>query len=176
MSQSEPIFEDEAPQPRRRRGWLWGIFGCLGALAVLCIVVIVGFFIFGKNLQGQMNNTKTDKWTDIVNDTDIEVYAPKYVPSGAGKPQIVALGVGGFKTVQAKYTNSPLVIAESNNGGNDNSQNKRNAQVNGAKEAWFTDNKNGNSLVVHKGSTWIIITGVKDDEMLKIANSLYKVS
>lgn len=165
-------IDDEfgSDQPRRRRRWIWLLAGCGTVIIVLCIVAVIALRIIGGNI----NSTRTSSWNEAARKTDIEVYAPSYVPPRAGKLTIVSPSFPGLaKTVIAQYSKSKLTISETDHGSEPN-QGER-ADVKNTKGAWFVQTRNQRVLFVHKGNTWVSLLGGSDAQLIRIANSLRRV-
>lgn len=169
----QPVAPGEAP--RSRRG-LWiglaaGIGGCMLLVVILCVALGLAGSIFGRRVA----KNATTSWTDAAGKTSLELYEPGYVPSDAGEPQIIPIGLGGVaQTVTAKYSGG-LTIAQVNRAPNARERQEQ-VDVEGADEAWYGNTRDGRALTVHKNNTWITIAGRTDGELIKIAESLRRVN
>lgn len=159
----------------RENPWVWvGIAagGCLVILLLACVAFAVVGGLAAREVNKQVQTGTTSSWTEAAARTDLEVYEPTELPEGSGAPEIVTFGLGGLvQTVTAGYDNG-LTIIEINQNPEQQSTDRRDADVPGTDEAYFSSS---GQLVVRKGDTWITLSGASEAEVLDIAASLERV-
>ncbi len=118
--------------------------------------------------------------------TELRVLEPGYVPPGSGEPSIGTYGGDdGYRELTAVYPGG-LVVLESNRNllvG----ECERIVEVWGAEESCFgttRDSQTPNrelplrdgSLLLRKDDTWVALSGLSDQELIKVAKSLLPLS
>ncbi len=122
-------------------------------------------------------------WHDAAASTELVVYEPGFVPSGSGEPHIATYGADDdYRELTAIYPGG-LAVIENNRGLLDGGCEQRIA-VQSAENYCFAVVKatsvlefpeRNRALVLHKGDTWIALSGATDDELIQVAESLRRV-
>ncbi len=163
----------EAPRPRRSP-WFWVAIGCGGALvlaALTCVAAVVLSSLAARRVAQQVETGTTQSWSEAAARTDLQVYEPTYLPPSSGTPEIIVVGLGNaLQTVTANYAGG-LQIVEINRKQEEGNV-RREVSVRGAERAYIATS---GALMVRKGTTWIILNGASEDELLRIAESLRRV-
>ena len=110
-------------------------------------------------------------WEDVASKVTFVPYRPSYLPPDAGTPGFrIFRPYEHFEEVVITYENG-LVIKEGNFETENNLGEEQPTQVRGAEEARF-DKFDERTLVFRKVDTWVMLSGVSDEELLRVAESM----
>ncbi|MGO1990122.1 MAG: hypothetical protein ACTH18_12465, partial [Mammaliicoccus vitulinus] len=60
-------MEDMNQKPKKKKGLLWGLLGCLGGIIIVIIAIVVIVSVFFSSVDEELNGTKEEK--DEIADT-----------------------------------------------------------------------------------------------------------
>ncbi len=155
-----------------RRFWIALGVSALALALVAALACGLLLFVLRDRLAGLVGDP-VDSWEGAAAQTaTITVYRPAYLPPGTGEPSLsISHPFEGVEEVRAMY-GTGLVIVQSNAAleAEDPSEHQP-ASVEGAGEAYFVPGP-VRTLVVDEGGTWVMLEGLPDAELLRIAQSL----
>lgn len=145
--------------------------GCLVLLLMACTALAL---LNRDRLAGLFPET-VGSWTEAASRVSITVYAPGYVPPGAGEPRIgVSRPIPEVEQVEALYPSGLSISQSIAYTADQDGDRGEPLEVAGAEEAYIGDIPM-RMLQVRKGNTWIALTGAPDAELLRVAASLEQV-
>jgi len=170
----------EQPRKSNRRLWIGagvGIGGCL--LIILLVCVAAGAFgsFFANEISDELQSKTATTWSEAATFTDLTLYEPTYLPEGSGQVTIDIFGVGGLlQTATATYESKLAIYEVNRNADTSSSSSTESVEVEGADEARWSSENAERTLNIRKGDTWIALSRISDDELLKVGASLRAVS
>jgi hypothetical protein len=150
--------------------------GILIALTMLILGAVVAVGRTALDMIGlHVDLAATHSWSEAASRTQLRVYQPAYLPAISGTPEIRTASLGEIaQDLTAEYPGG-LTISESE-GPSASGDPIEAVSVRGAERAYFDTFEGARILVVGKGDTWVLLSGLEDQELIRVAESLRPVA